>query len=185
MRTLHQVINHPFGKRVIFRITTQERGDVFMCTEGTNNHETSVVEVDAKKLLSLWQKEPCSHTPELLHGNPEKWKQDYKFHHAESGFSGGENNPVPLAEIGCNTHKKWTAVYRIKFLFFRTFVEYKQEQFNYVSFSDGITRTIWLMAYGAGIFPVECSTKEAPLLQHCAGLPEGKPQTIAQLLAGQ
>lgn len=185
MRTLHKVINDPLGKEVIFRITTRERGDVFMCTEGANNHDISVVEVDAKKLLSLWQKEPNSHTPELLHGDPVKWKQDYKFHHAESGFSGGEKNPVPLAEIGCNTHKEWIAIYRRKFLFFRAFMGYRQEQFNYVSFSDGITRTIWLLAHGADIFPVECSTTEAPLLQHCAGLPEGTPQTIAQLLAGQ
>lgn len=183
MQSLHQITNHPFGRRAIFRISTEERGDVFMCTEGVNNHDTSVVEVDAAKFLSLWQKEPNSHTPELLHGIPEKWKHDYKFHHAEAGFSGGIDDPVPLAEIGCNTHKKLTAVYRRKFLLFKRPIGYRKEQFNYVSFSNGITRTIWLLAYGAHYFPVECSTSEAPLLQQCAGLPGGEVKTIAQLLA--
>ncbi|WP_156926561.1 hypothetical protein [Carnimonas nigrificans] len=49
MQSLHQIINHSFGKRAIFRISTEERGDVFMCAEGVSNHDTSVVEVDAEK----------------------------------------------------------------------------------------------------------------------------------------
>ena len=183
MQTLHKIVDYRFDKRAIFRVTTKEGGDVFMCIEGSNDHDNAVVEVDAKKFLSLWQKEPNSHTPELLHGDPEKWKQDYKFHHAESGFSEGESNPVPLAEIGCNIHTNIVPVYRKKLLFFNNILGYRKEQFNYVTFSNGITRTIWLMAYGADAFPVECSKEEAPLLQRCAGLPYGSPLTIAELLS--
>lgn len=183
MQTLHKIVDHSFDKRAIFRVTTKERGDVFMCIEGSNDHENAVVEVDAKKFLPLWQKEPNSHTPELLHGDPEKWKTDYKFHHAESGFSAGEENPVPLARIGCNTHTNIIPIYRRQLLVFKKLVGQRKEQFNYVSFSDGITRTIWLMAHGAETFPVECSKEEAPLLKRCAGLPEGQVKSIAQLLS--
>lgn len=183
MQTLHKIITLHFERQAIFRVTTKERGDVFMRVEGSNDHDNSVVEVDANKFLSLWQKEPYSHTPELLHGDPEKWKKDYKFHHAESGYLAGENNPVPLAEVGCNTHTNIFPVYRKKLVFFKQLIGYRKEQFNYISFSNGITRSIWLMAYGAEAFPVACRKEEAPLLQRSAGLHGGKPQTIAELLS--
>lgn len=53
----------------------------------------------------------------------------------------------------------------------------------YISFTNGITRTIWLLTYGAKCIPVMCDTQNAELLQMMAGLPDGKPQTIKELLA--
>jgi len=45
----------------------------------------------------------------------------------------------------------------------------------YIGFTDGVTRTIWLLAYGAKCFPVMCRTENAELLQLMAGFPDGKP----------
>jgi len=51
-----------------------------------------------------------------------------------------------------------------------------------VAFTNGMTRTIWLLTYGATRFPMMCDTDEAELLQLLAGFPDGKPQTIKMLL---
>lgn len=44
----------------------------------------------------------------------------------------------------------------------------------YCAFTDGITRTIWLLANGARCFPVITDYQSYELLQLHAGLPESK-----------
>jgi hypothetical protein len=53
---------------------------------------------------------------------------------AEHGFSLGESNPVPLAEVG---------------------------YYKSIGFTNGITRTMWLIKNGAVCFPVECSSRRS------------------------
>jgi hypothetical protein len=55
-----------------------------------------------------------------------------KYVDATGGFSKGIINPVPIALIGCS---------------------------DVISFTNGITRTKWLIRNGALYFPVECSRK--------------------------
>lgn len=89
-----------------------------------------VIWVDRFRFESVWFKCGSSVVPELARGNEVAWRSDYKFQYAERGFSHGIENPVPLANLVANN------------------------RVPSISFIDGITRTIWLMANGAKYFPI-------------------------------
>ncbi|WP_322805349.1 hypothetical protein SO574_23555 (plasmid) [Vibrio alfacsensis] len=89
-----------------------------------------IVYVDRMRFESVWFKGNSQVAPELARGNENAWRNDYKFHLAEKGFSHGITNPVSLAKLQSNT------------------------RYPKISFIDGITRTVWLMANGAKEFPV-------------------------------
>ena len=77
-----------------------------------------------------------------------------KYTDAIDGFSRGITNPVPLAEVGYH---------------------------NGISFTDGITRTKWLILNGALCFPIECSEESAKRFQSIS-YGNIKPESVATLL---
>ncbi|WP_138956507.1 plasmid fertility inhibition factor family protein [Vibrio ichthyoenteri] len=95
-----------------------------------------VIFVDRYRFESVWFKGGSGVAPELARGNEKAWRKDYKFHHAERGFSHGIENPVPLAVMQAN-------------------YDYPR-----VGFTDGITRTVWLLANGAKNFPLFAFNKK-------------------------
>ena len=183
MQTFYKVAQI-FGRQTgVFRVPTAKRGDVFLCVRRTNylNDERTVVEVDAMRFLDLWR-QPYSSHEDVAHRTPETWPRDYKFHEAESGFSGGESNPVPLARVGCYRQVIERAVWQRKFWFFQRFAGVEITHFPTLGFSDGVTRTIWLLTAGATVFPVECPQRDAAFLQEMAGVAGGSIQTVEQLV---
>jgi hypothetical protein len=185
MQTFRETRDFWGTSAAVFQVPTTERGDVFMRISRTNygNNERAVVEVDGDKFLSLWRSEPYSIHADIAHGTPLTWEKDYKFHHAEDGFSRGPENPVPLATVTCEVHKEKLPIWEKHFFFFKKKVGYRELETPYVAFSNGITRTIWLMTFGAKIFPVECSSiREAELLQTYAGVVGGHIKTIDSLV---
>ncbi len=168
----------------IFRVPTRDRGDVFMRIGRTNyeNDRRAVVEVDAEKFLDLWRRDPYGAHADVSRGNLATWIKDRKFSGAEDGFADGVRNPVPLADVCCEMHIAQMPLYRSRFLLFRNRVGYERDDIAHVSFTDGITRTIWLLTHGARVFPVMCRASDAPLLQQLAGLPGGSYCTVEQLV---
>ena len=74
---------------------------------------------------------------------------DCKFQDAARGFSEGQQNPVPLALVHT---RPW-------------------EGFNFVGFTNGITRTMWLLSNHAESFPVSLNQlHEAEFLNQLAGV---------------
>lgn len=148
-----------------FLIRTLYRGNVRMKIESGNWDEGHrVVEVQADKFLRLWRADPNDRHRDVSHGDRMHWLNDKKFSSAEAGFLNAKealDKPVPLAAVGCRQLPDGTPC---------------------VNISDGVTRTIWLLAYGASIFPVMCGTSGAQLLQSEAGLPNGRPMKISDLL---
>ena len=139
------------GDLIVFYVETRDQGKVYMsarCSEN-NNKNKSVVFVDSQKFLNLWENDPSKHETQLAHGDIETWKSDYKYSKAEIGFSHGISNPVPLAYPTCQICNKNGV---------------------YVAFTNGITRTIWLLAQGSSSFPVEVDSEEADLLNKHAGI---------------
>ena len=145
----------------IYAVPTSKAGVVFMRVIASNyrNDQRAVVVVDAQKFLAAWQRNPRSREP-LAFADEQGWRDDYKFEHAENGFSSGIENPVPLALIGINNADAGTAF----------------------SFTNGYTRTIWLLANGASAFPVECTAKEAHVVHEVAGLSDFPISTVGALL---
>jgi hypothetical protein len=145
------------GKRAVFmRVATTPYGD----------EHRGVVIVDARKFLKLWRADPYKHHQEIAEGNPATWRRDYKFKYAVDGFSYGFKNPVPLPEIGYAEEDILSVTY--KFLRFGRKEHIRRARF--VSFLDGITRTIWLLSHGCKAFPVECPMPEALALHRAAAV---------------
>ena len=150
--------------QAIFNIQLKN-GMVYMRIQRSNyaNDERCVVWVDPHRFTNLWKK--CRFNQEISHGNPETWILDKKYKDAEIGFSHGVNNPVPLASV--------------------TFGSYSSKLDDYfVDFTNGITRTIWLLAHNVQAFPVESNLSDGALeLYRTAGVRGNKFYTVEQLLS--
>lgn len=153
----------------VFQIPTI-RGDVFMYEVRTNymNDERAIVEVDAEKFLELWRT-PFSSYHKIALGTPATWPSDYKYHLSEEHFVQGRKNPVPLAQVSCCIDTVERPVGLAWRLGLTALCQTEKVNVPSLHFTDGITRTIWLLTNGASQFPVQCSTKEAPLMQKLVG----------------
>jgi hypothetical protein len=176
-------IEERFGVTMaIFSLPLAGRTPVFMCVYTTpyENEHRGVVMVDAKKFLSLWRSAPASTDREHAQGNPDTWRTDRKFAFAADGFSHGFANPVPLAQVGYSEGEHTVVSYT--FLWFG-----RQEQrrhFRYVSFIDGITRTIWLLSHGCEAFPIECRMPAAHKLHRVAAVAGTRVFTVRDVQEG-
>ncbi len=152
---------------IVFEVPLMDGRVIYMSPRKTAalNEKRCVVIVDAKKFLDLWRIEPNSGHYEIANGNPETWRNDKKYPNAELGFSQGRNNPVPLAEVA----------------FFKAgSINLCQ---NHVRFTDGVTRTIWLLANGCQEFPVECLLSgDAEGLYEAAGAVGTSLKTIVEII---
>ncbi|WP_201770258.1 plasmid fertility inhibition factor family protein [Basilea psittacipulmonis] len=135
------------------------------------DNEHHIVFVKSTKFLKMWQNTQFPQTPELRFGNEMDWRNDYKFRDAETGFSYGLSNPVPLAQIAYEQYIKQESVYIKPFIWFNKLIRYSQRTETACSFIDGISRTIWLFANEVQPFPVYTYSKEnARLLAEYAGI---------------
>ncbi|WP_123103016.1 plasmid fertility inhibition factor family protein [Acidithiobacillus sulfuriphilus] len=168
------VEENSWGSRfLIFSVPLPNHPPVFMSMKVTeyNSDKSGVVIVDSEKFLQLWRNEPYSIHREQANGNPETWPNDYKYLAAAKGFSHGYDNPVPLAHV---SHGKGTrTIVSYKFLWFGRCE--RQEQFHHVGFTNGVTRTIWLLSQGCAAFPIECEMPGA------RELPPGVRVVVASL----
>lgn len=183
MQTLTENREIYFVDCAVFRIPTARKGDVFMRAERTNYNaeRKAVVEVDAERFLDLWR-QPLSSHRDIATGNASTWPSDYKYRWAEDGFAGGEENPVPLAEVSCGRSTSDLIERRRHLFFFTKQVVIARKGLPWLGFTNGITRTIWLLANGAKVFPVECALDEADELQKLAGVPGGRPVVLSELI---
>jgi len=154
----------------LFEIDTAH-GSVYMCCYPSlcmNNR--AVVIMDSEKFLRLWRNDTYEAHLHLSRGNPVSWMTDYKYKDAGIGFSEGKENPVPLAEIDFETrpNNRFLSALSLK-------------QSEYVSFTNGVTRTIWLLCNGADSFPVEVSAESADSLRKAAGSAAHQSFTTAKM----
>src|ERR687894_805513 len=156
------------AKTAIFSVPLAGREPVFMCVVETpyENEHRGVVMVNARKFLKLWRADPYQHHQEIATGNPQIWRQDRKFTAAAEGFSEGFANPVPLPEVEYTEVKQTSVSYQCL-----RFGRHEQTRYvRYVSFINGITRTIWLLSHGCKASPVECPMSSALKLHRAASV---------------
>lgn len=141
-----------------------------------------VVMVDAGRFVELWR-QPLSRNRDVALNTPETWPQDYKYGGAVDGFSHGAENPVPLAEVSCWRSTSDIVEYESHFYFFKRKVVVARAGDPCLSFVNGITRTIYLLANGAKSFPVLCERRAADLLVELAGCKNSVPIALSTLKA--
>jgi hypothetical protein len=183
MRGLLPPQDDSWSRKAVFEVQTADVGPVYMSVERTpfRNAERCVVIVDSCRFLDLWRRDPHLIHADVRGGSPDTWVQGYKYPEAERGFSHGVGNPVPLAEVTCQTHIQRDAIWKRRYLFFRECVGVQESRFDYVAFINGITRTIWLLVHGAECFPVECDASGAEALARAAGYDGPEYQTVETL----
>jgi hypothetical protein len=163
----------------VFEVPLPDRQSVFMRFHIARhmNDSSAVVIVDTDKFLALWRKEPHSIHREQAHGNPSTWPNDRKYALAAQGFSYGSGNPVPLAHVSFDTGIVTKTSY--------TFLKFGKKVVNttvpFVMFSNGVTRTIWLLTNGCLAFPIECELPRATELFRRAGAPGSRLLTMNDL----
>jgi hypothetical protein len=123
-----------------------------------SNEPQSVVQVLTKSFLEFWRRNPNGIHSEVANGNPETWVHHYKYKNAALGFAEGKFNPVPCAEVFCEMEKG---------------IDGKDQMT--LTFSNGITRTIWLVSNGCIEFPIVCATSQSEILWENAGNLNVKP----------
>lgn len=156
----------------LYQITLADRSRVYMrLSDGDFRRDSKfVVIVDSERFLQLWRNSDYEAHWEIAHGTPVSWRLDYKFKDALQGFTKGIVNPVPLADVSCYLDTK-------KSLFGVT------EKKWCVGFTNGITRTIYLLSCGAKSFPVMCLGKEEAHNLHAqAGVVHYTPKSLEQLI---
>jgi hypothetical protein len=152
----------PLGIRILFmyrhflyQIATKN-GFVYMSISPTpyENDERFVVIVNAKDFYEDFIGRRI-HIPSF-HFIPSNYEYK-KLLDAQNGFSHGESNPVPLAEVSC-----WNGC---------------------ISFTNGITRTKWLVMNEAACFPVECSKNSARSLYDKYSYKQTEIRSVAELFS--
>ncbi|WP_175743341.1 plasmid fertility inhibition factor family protein [Burkholderia ambifaria] len=175
----------------VFCIPTQEHGEVWMrISERCANR--AVIEVDAERFLAAWRQEGSGYS-DIAHLTIDGWRRDYKFHDAQEGFEEGWPNPVPLADVNAwLSHKQRQSAVPVSERrlgrWFRYLVRDEPdvapatEAVPCISFTNGITRSIWLLAAGAQRFPVSCSAGNASLLHELVGADNTEPHLVVDLV---
>ena len=85
---------------------------------------------------------------------------------------------MPLAYVSC-----WLSSNLVETNKFLGLVKKKvQTNLPFLQFTNGITRTIWLLSNGCQQFPIECPTIEAKILYEHAAVPNTELTTVSSLL---
>jgi hypothetical protein len=105
-----------------------------------------------------------------------------KYPSAEKGFACGIESPVPLAQPHVNIGTIKTPVYSRWLRYFKRLERVDETSFEYIGFTDGVTRTMWLIENGVEVFPVECRIEEAAKMQRAVGVAGGDYKTVEDLV---
>lgn len=141
----------------------------------------AVVLVDAKRFLSLWRSPLSSHR-DIATMDETTWPSDHKFLDAVAGFDCGRDNPVPLAEVSCSRMTNDVVRKRRRFWLWNETVIVARAGEPYLGFTNGVTRTIFMLAGGVSAFPVKCAVSSAKLLWELADV-EAYPSVLLSDLA--
>ena len=134
----------------------------------------SVVDVDAQRFLALWRAHPESYTYDVACGSPTTWPNDAKWRHAVDGFAPGRANPVPLATVWLSEAFEFVRAPWWPPHWGRGMVPRYLKRPG-AGFTDGVTRTIWLLTHGATSLPVLIRSDAAGELHRLAGFAERAP----------
>lgn len=151
------------GDQYVCDIPLRNGETAYMRLNGELSSDRAVVVCDPGRFLQMWKL--SGRRPDVLACESD-WTRDYKFAEAVKGFSYGADNPVPLAQVTF----RWN-ISAARFLT-RRLGKWRNgfEEKPFLDFSNGITRTIWLLHNGARYFPVECSKAEAYAFHTAVGV---------------
>ncbi|HBJ1652001.1 hypothetical protein HYH38_16215 [Clostridium botulinum] len=117
----------------VIGLINQNNRVIFMKSTLQIENEGQLLFIDVDTFKKYWRRNNYDEWSKYANASEHELRKDYKFELAESGFSQGEKNPVPVAVISLLKHTIQPCI----------------------GFTGGITRTIWLIANGYKIIPFE------------------------------
>lgn len=117
--------------RIIIKLINKDNKAVFMRYSYSCEENYQLVFIEVGTFKKYWGRNRYDEYSKYAKASEHELRQDYKFKYAEEGFSRGDKDPVPVAQIA--------------FL--------SNTTLPYIGINDGITRTIWLIANGYKIIP--------------------------------
>ena len=177
IRAALQTLPFSHQPELVFTITLPNRASVLMKLGSTLKDDSmyEVVIVDAKKFVKAWRADPYGHQKEIAYGNPTTWTVDRKYAAAELEILKNQSSPVPLALVSAFWAFRTDRWPRLFNPFHRRTVQ------GCLNFTDGITRTIWLLSNGCDAFPVLCYHGQGECLARVAGTVQEKAYTPQEL----
>jgi hypothetical protein len=150
--------------RLLWCLPVPGKPDAFMRLDaGQADHDRFVVPVNAKAFNRLWLAGGLN-SPDRPDGCllRKDMTSDSKYRHAVDGFAAGRASPVPLANVGIERGPTPS-----------------------VRFTDGVTRTLWLLANNVAAFPVVIAGEDnAKALAKLAGI-DGSIMRASQAFRAQ
>lgn len=153
--------------RIIWSVPLSGRDPVYMTAARSNyrNDRRFVVFVKARHFYAHWRAalmlDPARrYGGGDVRGAPQRFEdieRDRKYAGQDRIWAKGLDAPVPLAKPVCN-------------------------EYQHVDFTDGITRTLWLIRNGAAIFPVEAGWHDYEALHELVGVEDMPPESIEALV---
>lgn len=148
--------------QIVWEVPTARAGPVYMDVSVTphQNERRYIVIVEARAFYALWKlSKGKSWGFDHLPAEPGEFPNMRKWEDQAQCWVHGRANPVPLATVGCSVRHG-----------------------TGLGFSDGMTRTSWLLHHGASAFPVMAYEKEsAHELNSLAGAGLAPVTTVAEL----
>ncbi|WP_321959534.1 plasmid fertility inhibition factor family protein [Burkholderia cenocepacia] len=126
--------------RAVWRIPVPGQDDRYMSASASEiATEMFVVHVDGDAFYLAWLRsgDQCILRSQM--------PRDYKYAYAVDGFAQGRSNPVPLADVGAWNDERGR---------------------THIGFTNGITRSFWLISNSAPAFPVQVHGRESAELLH-------------------
>ena len=163
-RSVQTIWGTPSEQQVIWQISFKDKPIHYMSSNG-NYGDCYVVYVDTELLYLILLidglKSNGDDAIEPFHKLRKDLPTDYKYHYAEEAFAKSVESPIPLALIHAGEPSNKPSIF----------------------FTDGITRTIWLIANHALSFPIFTQGAEsAHLLNDLVGLTD-QPFKISHLIS--
>lgn len=119
--------------RIIIRLINEDNKAAFMQYPCSCKKERQLVFMEVDTFKKYWGRNHYDEYSKYVNASEHELRKDYKFKYAEEGFSRGDKDPVPVAEIALLNHTTPSCI----------------------GIQNGITRTIWLIANGYKIIPFE------------------------------
>lgn len=150
------------SREIVWEISLSGGRNVFTSiTSNKMNDSIFVVHVDTERFYRLWLKDSSPWRRERRDNCPlrKHMPLDDAYDYASVAFSNSQASPIPLAEMGCG----------------------KPARRDTISFINGKTRTMWLIANRAPSFPIEVwGEKTAQILNKYYGL-DATPRNLLEL----